>query len=257
MKNRFILSPCFLGELLPGLELLAKPAWFINKPPLPPGNKQTRMSAIYQPLADYVAEIITQGDRPVSIAGDCCSTIGVLAGLQQAGIDATLIWFDAHGDFNTWETTPGGFLGGMPLAMLVGRGDQTIVNAVGGSAICEDKVILTDGRDLDQKERELLKESAVFHVNKPEKLIDHGLPDGPLYIHLDTDIINPDDAPAMNYPASGGPSASILRDIFHAIAQTGQMIAVSMSSWNPDLDKDGRSRKVCMALLEILVQNEC
>jgi arginase len=71
----------------------------------------------------------------VSIAGDCVATMGVLAGLHDAGITPTLIWFDAHGDFNTWETTPSGFLGGMPLAMIVGRGEQTMPHGWAGDPL--------------------------------------------------------------------------------------------------------------------------
>jgi arginase len=229
--------------------------WFINKPVLPIGDKQTRMSAIYQQLSDFVSEIIEIGERPVSIAGDCCTAIGVFSGLQQSGHNPTLIWFDAHGDFNTWETTPSGFLGGMPLAMLVGRGEQTMVDAVKLKPISEANVILTDARDLDQEERELLKESAVQHVSEAINLIEHPLPNDPLYIHVDADIINPDEAPAMNYPAFGGPSSLDLQNIFRYLAQTGQILAVSISSWNPKLDKDGHSQEVCMALLETLINN--
>lgn len=256
MKNRFILSPFFLDEALPELESLTTSDWLINKPLLPNGAKQTRMSSIHRPIADFVSETAAIGKRPVSIAGDCCTAIGVFAGLQRTGLNPTLIWFDAHGDFNTWETTPSGFLGGMPLAMLVGRGEQTMADAIGLKPISEAQVILTDARDLDPGERELLKESAVLHLTEATNLIEHSLPDGPLYIHFDTDFISPEDAPAMNYPAPGGPSALDLHDIFHYLAQTGQILAVSISSWNPKLDKDGHSQKVCMALLQTLINSE-
>lgn len=62
-------------------------------------------------------------------------------GLQRAGIDPNLIWFDAHGDFNTWETTSSGFPGGMPLAMIVGKGEQTMPEAVGLRDLPEGQVI--------------------------------------------------------------------------------------------------------------------
>ena len=124
-----IVTPFYLDEPLPELEILAAPDWIINKPLLPDGEKQQRLSALHKPLADFTQQIVLNGKQPVSIAGDCCTTLGMLAGLQRAGRDPTLIWFDAHGDFNTWETTPSGFLGGMPLAMLVGRGEQTMLKA--------------------------------------------------------------------------------------------------------------------------------
>src|SRR5207253_8363034 len=118
MTNKFILTPFFLDQPRDALRTAAQPDWTLNVPALPEGETQTRMSAIYELLAQLVAQTIREGARPVSIAGDCCAALGVVAGLQRAGVNFNLLWFDAHGDFNTWETTPSGFLGGMPLAKL-------------------------------------------------------------------------------------------------------------------------------------------
>lgn len=254
MNNQFILTPFFLDQSTPELESLAQPDWMINKPTLTDGDVQRRMSTIHQPIADFVASTITSGNRPVSIAGDCCTTIGVLAGLQRAGCDPVLIWLDAHGDFNTWETTPSGFLGGMPLAMLVGRGEQTMVNAVGLHPWTEDRVILTDGRDLDPEEQQALDGSQVHLLTDIHSLLEHPLIGHPLYIHFDTDIINSKEAPAMSYLAKGGPSSAELQVLFRALAQTGQIIAVSMTTWNPKLDQDGQSQSVSMKLLKTLIE---
>ena len=87
-------------------------------PELPHASPQVRMGVLYRGLA----RLVEGEDAPVVISGDCMVAIGVLAGLQARGIDPTLLWFDAHGDFHTWETTASGFLGGMPLAMVSGRG---------------------------------------------------------------------------------------------------------------------------------------
>ncbi len=255
IKNRFILSPSFIAEAVPELESLAKPGWVVNNPSLPNGDKQLKMSAIHKIIADFVSETVYENERPVSIAGDCCTAIGALAGLQRAGIDPNLIWFDAHGDFNTWETTPSGFLGGMPLAMIVGKGEQTMPEAVGLMALPEDRVILTDARDLDSGERELIAESKVSHINKTETLLEEPLPDGPIYVHFDTDVVSLRESPAQNYPAQGGPSSSIILSIFNKLAESGQVIAVSLSSWNPKLDKGNKSEKISMSLLQALVGN--
>ncbi len=253
MQSQFILTPFFLDESSPELESLVQPGWHVNKPVLSNGSKQQRMSALHQPLAELVTQTVLQGDRPVSIAGDCCTTLGVLAGLQQADLNPVLLWLDAHGDFNTWETTPSGFLGGMPLAMLVGRGEQTMVRAVGLRPFPESRVILSDGRDLDPAEKQALAQSAVHHVVDARSLPDHPLLANPLYVHFDVDIINPHDAPAMSYRAAGGPSSADLQVVFQSLAQTKQIVAVSMTTWTPQLDNDGRSRAVCMELLRFLI----
>ena len=248
-----ILTPFFLDEPLPGLESLAAADWFINKPILPDAEKQQRLSALHKPLADFTQQSVISGKRPVSIAGDCCTTIGMLAGLQHAGIDPKLIWFDAHGDFNTWETTPSGFLGGMPLAMLVGRGEQTMLKALDLIPLAEDRVILTDGRDLDPGEKLLIEETNIIHLPDVKNLLDSALPDGPIYIHIDVDIVNPAEAAAMNYLAAGGPSAKELQMVMKYLSRRGKIAAVSMSTWNPNLDTDGQSRRLCMGLLDALI----
>lgn len=254
MQNQFIVTPYFLDNPLPRLEALADNTGVLNKPQLPKAETQYRMSKLHEPLANHVVRALETGRRPVSIAGDCCSTIGVLAGLQRAGIEPFLIWFDAHGDFNTWETTPSGFLGGMPLAMLVGKGEQTMPNAVGLESIAEDRVILTDARDLDPGEREAVARSDLRHLSDVRQLLDYPLPDLPLYVHFDTDVVDPIDAPAMNYPAPDGPRASELEAVFRHIAQRKRIVAASMSSWSPKLDKNQQSERHCMKLLRTLVE---
>ena len=130
MPDRFILTPSFLDQPVPAFLSLARRGDPIIRPPLPPADIQDRLSAIHQPLAAAIATALGEGLRPISFAGDCCSTLAVAAGLQRQGRQPTLLWLDAHGDFNTWETTPSGFLGGMPLAMLVGRGEQSMLHTL-------------------------------------------------------------------------------------------------------------------------------
>lgn len=252
MNNRYILTPYFLDEALPELELLAREGWIINKPELSGKDKQGRMSIIHSTLANKVKEIVRQGGRPVIIAGDCCTSLGVLAGLQRANINPTLIWFDAHGDFNTRETSPSGFLGGMPLAMLVGRGAQTMTENVGLKTVPENRVILTDARDLDPGERELLKKSEVVHLKKVTDLLDYPLPPDPLYVHFDTDVVTTREVGAQNYLASDGPSSTTLKAVFQRLVKSGQVCCISLSTWNPKLDRDGKSEQISMSLLKIL-----
>lgn len=253
MKTRFILTPYYLDNAVDELRSLAESDWLLNDPDLPDGDQQQKMSIYHRPIAKFVADAVKEGERPVSIAGDCCAAIPVLAGLQRAKLNPLLIWFDAHGDFNTWDTTPSGFLGGMPLAMLVGRGDQTLVDAVGLTPFPEALVILTDARDLDPGETEAVKESAIRHLKRVESLMEHTLLNRPLYIHFDADILRPEDAPAMNYLAKGGPSRGELENVFRHLASNRQIAAISMSTWNPELDLDGKSMDVCMQLLQTLI----
>lgn len=255
-QNNFILTPFFLDQSRSALQSAAQPDWTINEPSLPQTDTQARLSAIYEPLAQQVEQAVRQGERPVSIAGDCCAALGVVAGLQRAGVNFNLLWLDAHGDFNTWETTPSGFLGGMPLAMLVGRGELTLPRALGIHSLPEDCILLSDARDLDAAEKIALHHSQVQFISDLTALLQNERLNVPLYIHFDTDFVNPDDAPAQGYPAQGGPSANEVGDLFRALAQTKNIVAVSVCAWNPDLDRDGRTQAVSMNLLHVLVRED-
>ncbi len=250
--DRYVLSPFFLDQELPELLDLAEEGWAVNAPDLPDGEREARMSAVHRPLAARVHVIAGRGERPVSVAGDCCSMIGVVAGLERAGVHPTVIWFDAHGDFNTPETSPSGFVGGMPLAILVGRGDQAMPEAVGLAPLAEERVILAGARDLDSGEAEALRSSKITHIERVAELLDRPLPAGPLLVHFDTDVVDPSEVPAHHYPAPGGPSSEALREVFRHLAASGRVVAVSVSTWDPRLDQDGANRRVSMNLVGTL-----
>jgi len=253
INNRVIVTPFFLDEPEPELEALAGVDWYLNKPDLPEADRMVRLSTLHQGIADFTESAVLAGEKPVSYAGDCCAVIGVQAGLERAGLETTLLWLDAHGDFNTWETTPSGFLGGMPLAMIVGRGELNLLDALEMQPLAEERVILCDARDLDPGEKEAVARSNILHLRDPVSLLEDDLPEGPLYVHFDVDILDPDEAPAVSYPAPGGPSAGQLERIFRRLAQSGQVAAASISSWNPELDLDLSTRKLCVRLFNILV----
>ena len=249
MPNPHLLTPYFLDQ---PINLSVDPSYHLNTPTLPDAPTLDRLVALYEPIAAFVAGAVANGERPVSIAGDCVTTLGVLAGLQRAGLSPVVIWLDAHGDFNTPATTPSGFLGGMPLAMAVGRGDQTIVRGLGLTPIAESQVILSDARDLDPGEREAVAESGVTHVAAFEELLTMPLPDGPLYVHFDCDVLRTADVPAVLYPAAGGPSTDEVRAVLRRLAGTNRIAAISLSTWAPDLDEDGRSQTSVLDLLHEL-----
>lgn len=223
-----IVVPFFIGATMPGL-MTPEPRWELS-PPLPDGSPQQRMAVLYRHLADRVAAEAA----PVVYGGDCLSAIGVLAGLQRAAVDPTLIWFDAHGDFHTWDTTRSGFLGGMPLAMIVGRGEQTVVEGAGLVPLPERRVVLVGARDLDPGEDVAVRTSAMTVLSVAE-VCDWDPPPGALHLHVDLDVVDPQEMPAHNYPAPGGPSLSAVRAALDRLAATGRVAAVSFSTWNPAL----------------------
>jgi arginase len=247
-----IVSPYFLDRPVPGLRSIAGKDDMLLETEFGAGDQKESVAPLHRMLAGHVAGIAARGGRPRAIFGDCCQVIPILAGLQRAGIAPTMIWLDSHGDFNTPETTPSSFLGGMPLAMITGRGDLRMPRNVGLQTLPDQKVVLSDGRDLDPGEQELVEESSIRHVHRVVDLMQDPLPEGPLYVHFDTDIIDAAEAPAFHYPVKGGPSADTMRDVLAHIARKGNVVATSMTAWAPELDTDGTTARKCLAAFEAL-----
>jgi arginase len=252
MTNQRIVSPTFLDRPVPGLAVLADPTDILIDAVPRDGGEIERLQPIHQQLADQVERVAKKGQRPVVVMGDCCQTIPILSGLQRAGTHPILIWLDAHGDFNTRETTPSGFLGGMPLAMITGRGDLGLNRQVGLSPLADNEIVLSDARDLDPGEKELVERSKIRHIKVVDRLLYETLPEGPIYVHFDSDVISSDDAPAFHYPVKGGPTAQKMKDVLTHLGRSGQVVAASMTAWAPELDKDGQTARKCLAAFAAL-----
>ncbi|MDA0245658.1 MAG: arginase family protein [Chloroflexi bacterium] len=251
------LTPYFLDRYEPAL--LELPHEAVNEAGLleTAVSIQERVLPLFHQIADWVAETAADGRVPISWAGDCCASLPVLAGLQRAGIAPRLLWLDAHGDFNTWETTPSGFLGGMPLAMMVGLGEQTWLEALQMNTLPAQDVILADGRDLDPGERDLVEQSGIGHVPVWEDVqAAVGEDERPLWVHFDVDVLRLEDVPAVSYPATGGPSHAQLRQLFAHLRGQGRLAAVSLSLYNPNLPGAAESQAVVLDLLAELVGEE-
>lgn len=255
MKPVFLLVPYWMGDLSPHHLALARHTWRLVVADIPPEEPPpARIGAVGRVLAEHVAAVRAAGQLPVVLAGDCTASIGVAAGLQQHSPDFTLVWYDAHGDFNTWETSPSGFIGGMPLAMLCGRGEQTILEQAGARPHPEQQVVLTDARDLDPLEKEAVTRSGLTHLPAVAGLQQVDLADRPIYVHFDPDVLNLADLAAVNYPAQGGPTLAEVEASLAHLAGTGRIAALSVTLWNPELDDEsGRAEQVVMGLVERLV----
>ena len=235
--------PFFMGDPMPfGNQVHATDRL---APDLPGGTPQQRMSVLYRALATRVESAV---DLPLVVAGDCVSAIGVLAGLQHRGIDPTLVFFDAHGDFHTWETTPSQFIGGMPLAMISGRGEQTIVDGAGLTPLDDGRIVLVDGRDLDPGEPIDQSEIRILDVAEVHRTT---VIEGPIHVHIDVDVVDPGEMPAVNFPAPHGPSLEEVGAALEQLASTGRVVAVSFSSWNPALADAERAADATRRLIEV------
>ena len=109
--NAVIGVPYHLDEYLPDLDVPLRAGHTVSVE-FTSGDVWNRLAVLYGAVADAVAGAASRGERPVVVSGDCTTALGTVAGLQRAGTAAGIVWFDAHGDVQTLETTASGYIGG-------------------------------------------------------------------------------------------------------------------------------------------------
>ena len=199
-------------------------------PALPDGDVWHRLTSLYDAVAVAVA---ASEAPPVVVSGDCLVSLGVLAGTQRAGADPSLIWFDAHGDVHTLETSTSGYLGGLSLRLAIGAHADLVAGPLGLRPVGEDRVTLVGARDLDPAEVDYLATAAIQRRSVTDTLV----PDGPVVLHIDLDVIDADDLPGLLFPVRGGPSTGTVVDAVRRIVDTGQVVALDIACpWHPAND---------------------
>jgi arginase len=229
---RLIRNPYHVDDYLPGLDL-PLPASEVATGEVPAGDVWERLGVLYSGVAAAVAGMAGKGSPPVVVSGDCTTSLGTVAGLQRAGLDVGIVWLDAHGDVQTLETTASGYLGGLPLRLLVGYRPELIARRLGLRPVAEYQVILAGARDLDPPEVTYLAESQIGRCEVAD-LGTAELPDGPLYLHVDLDVIDSAYLPGLRYPAPGGPGPAEVATAMSNVLGTGRVAAVGIGcTWHP------------------------
>jgi arginase len=237
--NTVIGVPYHLDEYLPDLDVPLRAGHTVTAE-FTSDDVWDRLAVLYGAVADAVAGPASRGERPVVLSGDCTTALGTVAGLQRAGSVAGIVWFDAHGDVQTLETTASGYIGGLPLRMLVGYRPELIAARLGLRPVPEQQVLLVGARDLDPPEISYL-DSAQMRRAEVGGLDRAVLPDGPLYLHIDLDVINPAQLAGLRYPAPGGPGPEPVADALRWLLGTGLVAAVGLAcTWHADHDAAAR-----------------
>lgn len=214
-------------------------------------------AALYHQVRQAVAEARAAGRFPLVLAGNCnLAALGTVAGLRRPGGSApSIVWLDAHGDFNTPDTSPSGFFDGMALSVLTGGSWPALAGSLDGfSPVPEDHVLLVGARDLDGAEAALLADSEVAQLSV-EALRDApsvaealapglgGLAarSGEVYLHLDLDVLDPEDARANVFAAPGGLHLAEALELVEAVADTLPLAAAAITSFDPSADPEDRA----------------
>lgn len=213
-------------------------------------------------LAATVSEKVREGYIPLVLGGDHSIAIGTIAGVAQHYRNLGVLWFDAHGDLNTAETSPSGNIHGMPLAVSLGFGHDDLVR-IGGFApkVRPENVVIIGARDLDPGERELIKRIGlrVFTMHEIDRLgmsrvmeealaiVTNGT-DG-VHLSLDLDAVDPHDAPGVGTPVVGGLTYRESHLAMEMLAEAGVLVSAEVVEVNPILDVENRTAKVAVALI--------
>ncbi len=183
-----------------------------------------------------IDDALSGGRVPVLAAADCSISVTTLPAALRHRPDAKVLWLDAHGDYNTPETSGSGYLGGMCLAGACGEWEAGL-----GDTIDPERLVLAGVRDLDDGERELLERSAatVIGASVVETLVavKNALDGAPVFIHLDLDVLDPEEFPAA-VPAAGGLSSDKLYDLMEAVAEDSELVGIEVTAFEAPSDPD-------------------
>jgi len=199
----------------------------------------------------------------VVVAGNCVTALGALGAFARVGaLRPGVIWFDAHGDFNTPEISLSGSLDGMPLAIATGRCHREILTATGQPAIDERAIVLAGVRDTDPDEKLALAASGVTVVAARD-VVDQGVREAfevpirelsrhvdVLYIHFDLDGIDPAEAPGVGYRAPDGVGAEDVLRVIQLAGDRFPLCAASIAAYDPARDRNHATRDVAVRIAE-------
>lgn len=215
-------------------------------------------------VSESVRQAVSGGEFPLVLSGNCNTSVGTLAGANpEEGLG--IVWFDGHADFNTPETTKTGFSDNMGLAIAVGHCWESMAADVPGfRPVVEENVVLAGAREIETAERKLLAASDVTVVGADsirreglrvfEEALD-GLKArvGRVYVHLDLDVLDPEEAGRANeFAPEDGLGAEDLEAAIEAVRQRFIIVAAGIASYDPAFDGDVRVLQTALACTQRL-----
>ncbi|MED1564329.1 arginase [Alkalihalobacillus alcalophilus ATCC 27647 = CGMCC 1.3604] len=213
-------------------------------------------------LANQIEEVETAGYFPLVLGGDHSTAIGTLAGVAKMKKNLGLIWYDAHGDLNTLETSPSGNIHGMPLAVSLGLGEDELIE-IGKAKIKvkPESVVIIGARSLDEGEKALIKQLGikVFTMHEIDRLgMAHVMEEAIAHVtkgtdgvHLsfDLDALDPLEAPGVGTPVVGGVTYRESHLAMEMLAEAKIITSAEFVEVNPILDEKNITAEAAVALI--------
>lgn len=217
---------------------------------------------VSEELANAVSAALRDGEFPLVLGGDHSIALGSITGVARIHHDIGVIWVDAHGDFNTHETTPSGNVHGMILGALAGLGHPSLTRVGGWSPKINPRTIVIVGaRDLDVREQELLRQQKV-HVFTMTDIDQRGMAAvmheaieiasqarHGLHLSLDMDALDPREAPGVGTPVRGGLTYREAHLAMEVVASSGRMVSMDAVEVNPILDRENATAHLAVELI--------
>lgn len=217
-------------------------------------------------LAEKVEAALEIGSIPIILGGDHSIAIGSVSGLasfhHKREHRVGVIWFDAHGDMNTPDTSPSGNIHGMPFAAILGHGADELTH-IGGFApkVHPEDCVLIGARSVDPEEAVALKASGIRVITIRE-LDERGMSSvmdeamwlasrrtAGFHVTMDMDFVDPDYAPGVGTPVPGGPTFRESHLAMEKIADSGKMLSFELTEINPVLDVSNRTAELGVGLI--------
>ena len=228
----------------------------------------TNLGNIAKRSSAAVSEALKQEDSFVLVLeGDCTHALGAIGGLAQAIGSPGVVWFDAHGDLNTMETTTSGFLGGLPYAVALGWDlDDWRLAAGLEQPVRPEAAVLIGASDLDPAEIEALQLYPILRMDAVE-MVQPGVARRlqtalrpraneakAWYLHIDLDIAGPEENPGNLTPAPHWPPRQHIIEAAQATAQTVQVKVASLAVYNPAGDVKGRGARFALDMAMAIIE---
>lgn len=219
------------------------------------------VAEVNEKLCEEVSSAMSEGKFPLVIGGDHSIAIGTISGVLQHKKNLGVIWFDAHGDINTPQTSPSGNIHGMPIAVLLGMGDESLTSIGGKDAVLKkENIVYIGSRDLDAGERTALK-SLGIKVFTMHEIDDMGIKnvmteairiagegtDG-IHVSFDLDVLDPEVAPGTGTKVPGGMGYREAHYALELIARSEKLVSAEFVEVNPLLDHENMTAKAAVAL---------
>lgn len=207
------------------------------------GDQVTDVARLGDSIADNVRDGLVAGEPVLVLGGNCNALPGVLGGFQRAhgaNVRVGLVWFDAHGDFNTPKTTITGRLGGMPVAAAAGLCFPAWRDIAGMvTPLPTDRIVMVDVRNLDPKERTLIEATAVtiaaaepgrtgMSLDVAVRILANDC--DMIYLHIDEDILDRRYVPNHGTAEDDGPNMATVQAAVRTVLATGKVRAFGLVS---------------------------